>query len=276
MLGVSGLVSLLPLRAALPSVSPAFYGEFDKELDMALAESSLVLKGADERERQAYELSFYNARPLVGRPKPSKRQISDRAKNLIIGFEVINKKHYEKKFQAPIYPGGESGVTIGIGYDLGYSKPKWFEEDWSSYISDDDLISLTSSCLTTGSNTKKLLPSLKKVIIPWEQAYPQFIDRTLPLYVAETVNALKNTDALSDDCLGALVSLVYNRGASFTAVGERYKQMRAIRIHMAKSQFEKIPSEIRSMKEIWRKRGLDGLIVRRELEAKLFEVGMAK
>ena len=37
---------------------------------------------------------------------------------------------------------------------------------------------------------------------------------------------------------------------------------------------EAIPAEIRAMKVLWRHRGLDGLILRRELEAQLFEAGL--
>jgi hypothetical protein len=50
--------------------------------------------------------------------------------------------------------------------------------------------------------------------------------------------------------------------------------MRAIRQHMAERRFERIPDEFRSMKRLWRGRGLDGLLARRDREASLFEAGL--
>ncbi len=32
---------------------------------------------------------------------------------------------------SPIWPGGESGITIGIGYDLAHVNHKQFRQDWS-------------------------------------------------------------------------------------------------------------------------------------------------
>jgi hypothetical protein len=38
----------------------------------------------------------------------------------------------------------------------------------------------------------------------------------------------------------------------------------------------KIPGHIRSMKRLWIGKGLDGLLLRREAEAKLFEKGLSE
>jgi GH24 family phage-related lysozyme (muramidase) len=81
---------------------------------------------------------------------------------------------------------------------------------------------------------------------------------------------------LSADSLGALVSLVYNRGASFFDTGNRYREMYAIRQRMEAKEFAKIPAEFRAMKRLWSgKRNMAGLVRRRELEAVLFEAGVA-
>jgi hypothetical protein len=73
--------------------------------------------------------------------------------------------------------------------------------------------------------------------------------------------------------LGALVSLTYNRGASFGKQADRYREMSSIKAHMENSQFAKIPGEFRSMKRLWP--GVRGLQERREFEARLFEKGLA-
>jgi GH24 family phage-related lysozyme (muramidase) len=73
-----------------------------------------------------------------------------------------------------------------------------------------------------------------------------------------------------------LVSLAYNRGASFSAPGERFLEMRNIRQHMEAKAFALIPGEFRAMKRIWAgDPNLAGLLVRRDAEAALFERGLA-
>jgi hypothetical protein len=52
--------------------------------------------------------------------------------------------------------------------------------------------------------------------------------------------------------------------------------MRAIRQHMAERRFDRIPDEFRSMKRLWRGKGLDGLLGRRDREAALFETGLKR
>ena len=111
------------------------------------------------------------------------------------------------------------------------------------------------------------------VNVPWEDALAVFDNRDVPRWVAIVRKALPNTELLSPDCLGALVSLAYNRGASFSKAGDRYREMRAIKTHMANKDFAKIPAEFRSMKRLWP--SLRGLQVRRDQEADLFQSGLA-
>jgi hypothetical protein len=48
---------------------------------------------------------------------------SQAAIDLIVMEEVSSQAAYTKLYQGPTWPGGASGVTIGIGYDGGYSTP---------------------------------------------------------------------------------------------------------------------------------------------------------
>ena len=89
---------------------------------------------------------------------------------------------------------------------------------------------------------------------------------------AKVKKALPNTDKLSEDSFGALVSLAYNRGASFSKDGDRYKEMREIKENMANETFDQIPDCFREMKRLWP--NMRGLVDRREAEAKLFEAGL--
>jgi GH24 family phage-related lysozyme (muramidase) len=83
---------------------------------------------------------------------------------------------------------------------------------------------------------------------------------------------LPNVRDLPPDCYGALLSLVFNRGAAFEAQGERFTEMRNIQGLMQSKQFDGIPAQIRAMKRLWPS---TGLATRREQEAKLCEKGLA-
>ena len=100
-------------------------------------------------------------------------------------------------------------------------------------------------------------------------------------YIGLAENALPNFAALPNDARGALVSLVYNRGASFSVPLSkdptgRYQEMRNIRALMLRKEFHSIPDEIRKMIRIWQSEpDMKGVVKRRELEANLFEIGLA-
>ena len=57
--------------------------------------------------------------------------ISKKAIDLIIQFEIGGRAYYDKALQNPSWPGGDSGCTLGIGYDMGYNTEKQFLTDWS-------------------------------------------------------------------------------------------------------------------------------------------------
>jgi GH24 family phage-related lysozyme (muramidase) len=217
----------------------------------------------------------YASRAITPRNKPSNRAISEAATQLIILFEVTSGTRYEKEFKHPIWPAGESGVTIGVGYDLGYITPEWLEEDWREILEKTDIGLLSKACGLRGDAAHRALSKFTTVTLPWDKAESQFRKNVLPRYVAETIAVLPNAEKLTNDCLGAMVSLVYNRGASFRKDGERYREMRAIRQHMLDEKYDLIPIEIRKMIRLWKdKPNLGGLVKRRKLEAALFEKGL--
>jgi GH24 family phage-related lysozyme (muramidase) len=74
---------------------------------------------------------------------------------------------------------------------------------------------------------------------------------------------------LCDDAYGAIVSLVFNRGSSLS--GDSRLEMRNIRDLVPKKDYRGIAKQLRNMKRIWQGKGLDGLLERREAEAKLVE-----
>lgn len=205
--------------------------------------------------------------------------ISDAARNLIVECEVSSEAAYNKRYRNPVWPGGRSGVTIGIGYDIGagVKDETQLRLDWGGKIPGYMIDALVPCIGVTGDAARNLLPSVRtRVDVPWSAAIAVFDQVDVPRWYKTCKNALPNFDKLSPDSRGALLSLAYNRGPSFQRIGERYAEMRAIRDHMIAGNHHLIPGEIRSMKRLWPNQSERGLPIRREAEAVLFEKGLKK
>lgn len=205
----------------------------------------------------------------------SSTPISQQAFDLIVEFEVSSKAVYERKYRSTIWPKEQSGVTIGIGYDVGYVTKTQLWGDWKGAIPDAMITALERALGVRGAPAEAVARALRgSVDIPFDAAILVHKGKVMPRWVALVENHLAHTGALKPNSLGALVSLTYNRGASYGAAGPRYREMRAIKQHMADRAFAKIPAEFRSMKRIWP--NVPGLQSRREREARLFEIGLAE
>lgn len=201
---------------------------------------------------------------------------SERSTDFLITEEVTSQAYYERHYQHPEWPGGASGITIAVGYDLGYATAAKIRLDWSHLVSADMLEVMVSCAGITGEHARLLLPRVKaSIVIPWAAAIEVFKTRDVPAWSATVARDLPNTDQLSGTCFGVLVGLAYNRGAGgFDAAGDRYTEMRAIKADMAERAFSAVPSSLRSMVRLWPT--VAGLRARREAEAKLWESGMAE
>jgi hypothetical protein len=215
------------------------------------------------------------AEAVPAAPATSTLPIAQEAKDLIIEFEVSSAAIYAQRHQAPTWPGGNSGVTIGIGFDLGWCSAAAFAKAWGGILADPQTGALTPVCQLKADKAKAQAgqPAIKAVKVSWDQASAQF-DRFLPLIVGETTGAFANCEGLSPESLGALVSLVYNRGSDHTNTPRRVEMFNIAALMTAKD-YAAIPTQIRAMKRLWQDvPGAGGLVERRELEAKLFEAGL--
>lgn len=202
--------------------------------------------------------------------------ISQAAIDLIVDAEVTGESAYNRLYRTPTWPQGQSGVTIGIGYDVGYVTATELHDDWDGQISDLMIAALESRALgIQGPLAGHRAQELRSMVdVPWAAAMAVFSQRDVPKWIARVDAALPNTNLLSPDSLGSIVSLSYNRGTSYGLAGDRYREMRAIKADMAAKNFADIPAQIRSMKRLWRGTSVAGLVARREAEAVLFEKGL--
>jgi hypothetical protein len=193
--------------------------------------------------------------------------VSKRSLDKIVEYEISSEAIYVKKFQKPCYPGGDSGVTIGVGYDLGYNTKTTIDSDWRGKISDADLDLLKTASGVKGAAAGTLCASLKSVNVPLAAAREVFFVRTLPRYAKDTRSIYPGVEKLPADAQGALLSLVFNRGSSLA--GDRRKEMKEIVALVAAGDLNGIAAQISAMKRLWDKNKLPGLHTRRDDEAKL-------
>ena len=200
------------------------------------------------------------------------RLISQKAHDLLTFYEVGGLSGYQKRYKSPCWPGLTSGITIGIGYDLGYNSLANFERDWKPYLSATDFELLSRTVSRRGETAKAMLGAVRHIVVPWEAAIAVYHATTVPKFAKLVLATFPNVRELHAHAFGALFSLVYNRGARLK--GERRQHMRNIRDHASAKQFQSVPGEFRSMKVIWSKEKFSGLHKRRDAEARLFEDGL--
>jgi GH24 family phage-related lysozyme (muramidase) len=195
--------------------------------------------------------------------------ISEAARDLILEMEGFSSK--------PEWPGGQSGVTIGFGYDLGYVTVDQFESDWGERVRPGVCKRLKAVVGLRAQRARNRVGELADIRVARAAAEQVFETRTLPLYELRTEQAFPGVEALPEDARGALVSLVYNRGTSMVddSPEDRRREMRAVRDAVAKGDLVEIAAQLRAMERLWQGKGLGGLIARREEEAQLVESAMA-
>ena len=205
---------------------------------------------------------------LQAQPEPSPVMPVE-AVTFLVAEEVGGRAFYDRHAAFPHFPGEASGVTIGIGYDLRFHDAAELERDWGAVLSREAMARLKVHVGKKGS--KAAVDALRSIQIPFPAAWKVFTAESLPKYVDKTRKAFPGFDGLPPLARGALVSLVYNRGASMD--GDKRREMRAIRDHIAAGRFDAVPAEFESMKRLWP--GNRGLRTRREKEAALWRKGFA-
>jgi hypothetical protein len=210
-------------------------------------------------------IEFFLDQKLPELPKGAVMIISRKSAEMILEFEIGSRARYLSLYQHPIWPQGESGITIGIGYDLGYTAQAKFKKDWEPLLSPSVFNKLKNVVGLKAARAKNALSSVKNVIIPLEAALEIFYTKSLPEYAALTAKTYPGIALLPPDAQGALLSLVYNRGAAME--GDSRMEMKDIRKWVASQNLGKISEEIQNMKRLWP--NSKGLRLRRDREADL-------
>ena len=193
--------------------------------------------------------------------------LSEKGIQSIIRWETGGESYYDPN---PEWPGGESGITIGVGWDLGHTHAGETTRAWKGRINDAALALLVSVSTHKGAAAQERLPHVRHISISWAAALEVFREVTLPTWYLRTLRIYPQVESLPGDCAAALVSLVFNRGASLT--GERRAEMVRIQELLKAGDHAEIPAQLRSMTRLWPT--IKGLRRRREEEADLFAGGL--
>lgn len=202
-------------------------------------------------------------------PPPVEPLVAAPAVSMIIRWEIGSEAQYTRLYQRPVWPRGQSGVTWCIGYDGGHQTRSVISDDWQAHAAVERLASTAG---ITGERAKAILPAYRDILTPFGYCRQVFEDRTLIEYERRTRRAFGDGYALLRPLArGALVDLVYNRGASMT--GDSRREMKAIRDDcIPDADYPCIAAQLRSMKRLWRGTINEaGLSARREAEAILVE-----
>jgi GH24 family phage-related lysozyme (muramidase) len=181
----------------------------------------------------------------------------------IVDLETGGEDEYNRH---PEWPGEQSGVTIGIGYDLGYNSSTEISREWGEHVSRVDLARLVACAGIKGDAARGLLPAVRDIEITWDSAMDVFRDVTLTKFYLQMLRIYPQADELHPNQTAALLSLVFNRGSSLN--GDRRTEMLAIQSALKTSNLASVPNLFRQMERLWP--NTKGLRLRRHAEADLF------
>lgn len=196
---------------------------------------------------------------------------SQKTLDLLLQYEVGGgKAYYEKYLSKFTWPGGASGPTIAIGVDCAYYSESELSEIFS-FLPKNQLTQVQGASGKSGEKGKQYTVNLRAagITVSWDKALEIFEQLTWPKFTKLAEKTFPGLSTLHPDAYGAIISLVFNRGTSL--VGEKRKEMANIKNLIPTKKYKQIAKEFRNMKRIWVGKGLDGLIERRESEAKLIE-----
>jgi len=254
----------LPSRALILAVQNLVHTKADGDpQDLTWRAIYKALTGTDWKEPTAATL-----------PTGSVEGFPAEALHLILDAEGVD--------QPSKWPGGNSGITLGYGCDIGADPASL--EFWRGILPDDQIATLAQAKGKTGLDAKQIATRFVGIKVTQEQALEVFIKKSLPVEIAKTKQTYPGIDIFPKSVLGAMTSITYNRGTDLDwneRDGNRREELRAI-YGIIKREAEtpeverdipaacqRIAAQIRNMKRLWVGKGLDGLLARRDAEAAL-------
>ena len=195
-------------------------------------------------------------------------KITDKGIEFIVEQETGGKEYYETVYKSTFtWPKGASGCTAMVGIDIGYYTEEEVNKIFKPLTSHEELSRIQKGRGLKGLLAGTYVKKLKDIKFTWEESLASFKQHILPKFTKLAEGAFPGIDELCDEAKTALVSLVFNRGTAMR--GPSRREMLEIRKLVPNHDYEAMAQQLRGMKRLWDK--TSGLVVRRELEAKLVE-----
>lgn len=197
--------------------------------------------------------------------------VSANTVDLIVRFEVGSQARYTARYQGVVCPPGDSGPTVGIGFDGGHQTPETIRRALAGHPDVERMASVMPGAIGP-ERCAAARAQLSGVRVSWETAMRVFQNDTLPEYAARTRRAFGPALAnVTPDAQGSAVATVYNRGHSM--LGSRNREKRVIRDECLPAGDEAcMAAQYRSMSRLWVGTPLErGLGARYEATAQLAE-----
>lgn len=213
----------------------AYWSDLKEETETALLQTTVLdLPGDPIEVRNAWRVLIWDRVQFVvmfllvllgAQAVQAAPQEAACVRDLIVRWEVGSEAQYTRRYQSPIWPGGASGLTWGLGYDGGHQPEHVIERDWAAHPHADRL---GDSAGVTGQAAKALVPQYRDVIVKWALATKVFDSSSAPRYMRLARQAYgPGFDRAPAPVRCALTSETYNRGPGM--IGDRRKERRAIR-----------------------------------------------
>ena len=176
----------------------------------------------------------------------------------------------------PYWPAGKSGVTIGVGWDIGQHTVAELASTWAD-LDRGDRSRLEAAAGITGPPAGALLASLKSLSIPASISRKVLSQSVRAEWYPRTLKIFPGAEALPAEVQVALVSVLFNRGpgvgrepdwANATQVDARW-EIREIRIDVRDRDMFALYAHLDTMKRLWEEAGPRGVPLRRRAEGHL-------
>lgn len=192
--------------------------------------------------------------------------LSSGGRELVLEFETGGRSGYDPH---PEWPGGASGVTVGIGYDCGYYSPKVILSDWAA-LKLSDRTRLGDASGLTGQRARARKNEVRDIFVQWAIATDVFDRVDVAREYSSAKHAVPGFEDLRPNAQAAWISLGFNRGWQMS--GPNRLEMRTARDLVPKRDYEGMATQFRKMIRVWRGTQIEkGMTRRRLAESKLLE-----
>lgn len=203
-------------------------------------------------------------KPAIVLPPPP--LLSPAGHALILEFETGGRSGYDPN---PEWPGGASGVTVGIGYDCGYYSSKVILADWQA-LDRAPRIRLSYVSGFTGQKARAKREEVRDIFVKWELATDVFDHVDVAREFSSAKRAMPGFEDLRANAQAGIMSLGFNRGWQMS--GANRVEMRAIRDLVPSRDYGGMAVQFRKMIRVWTGTSIEnGMTRRRYAEANLVE-----